>query len=188
MTRLLVGAGGHAKAIVEALEMNGTPVDGYVDPERRDWLTADYMPNDEKARAGPAGDFVLGMGGVAAGDLRRRMALFDAYLDEDWNAPSVVHPDAFVSSSAKIGEGAIVLAGAVVQPDARIGAAVIVNTRAIIEHDSVVGKGSHVAPGAVVLGGCRIGAACMIGAGAVILPGAELPDESLVPALTRYPS
>jgi carbonic anhydrase/acetyltransferase-like protein (isoleucine patch superfamily) len=38
-----------------------------------------------------------------------------------------------------------------------------------------------------VLGGCNIGKTCMIGAGAIILPGAHVPDSTLVQAGARYP-
>lgn len=188
MTLLLVGAGGHAKAIVEALKANGKTITAYADPQPRDWIDARHVPDDDTARALPKGEVVIGLGGMTGDDLARRLALLETYLDEGWTAGPVVHPSAIVSETADLGAGAIVLAGALVQPGARIGRGAIVNTGAIVEHDSAIGDGAHVGPGAIVLGGCSIGATAMIGAGAAVLPLADIAAGALVPAQSRYPS
>ena len=184
---LLVGAGGHARMIVETLAAMQNPVDLYVDPRRSAWLDARHVSSDEEAEALPAGDFVLGVGGMTPEQLSRRHALYRAYRGRGFAPRTVIHASAVISAHSEIGEGCIVLARAVVQPAARLGEAVIVNTGAIVEHDSSVGDGTHVAPGAIVLGGCAVGAECMIGAGALVLPGAQVPDRTLVPAGARFP-
>lgn len=187
MSLLLVGAGGHARAVAEALAAGKTPVDTYVDPRPSDWLHARHLVSDNEVEALPADGFVLGLGGMTPDELARRHALYRRYRDLGWAPRTVLHPAAFVSAHAELGEGCIVLARAVVQPAATLDEVVIVNTGAIVEHDSSVGAGTHVAPGAIVLGACTVGAACMIGAGALVLPGAEVPDGTLVPAGSRWP-
>jgi len=187
MSLLLVGAGGHARAIAETLAAMRHPVDCYVDPQPRDWLDARHLASDDEAEVLPADDFVLGVGGMSPDDLSRRHKLFRRYCERGWKPRSVIHPSAVISTTAEIGGGCTILACTVVQPAVRLGEAVIVNTGAIVEHDSSVGDGSHVAPGAIVLGGCTVGAACMIGAGALVLPGAMVPDGTLVAAGARYP-
>lgn len=185
MKVVLVGAGGHAKGVAEALELAGHMVATYVDPRPALWLDAEHETDDE-AVTPDRGALVLGVGGVTPEDLRRRLALLDRYLERRFSAPPIVHPSAVVSRRARLAAGAIVLAGAVLQPDARIGRGALVNTRAVVEHDAVVGEGAHIAPGAVVLGGADIGACCMIGAGAVVLPGATVPALTTVAAGTRH--
>ncbi len=187
MSMLLVGAGGHARAIVEALAAANSPVDTYVDPQPSRWLEAHHLRYDEEAEALLKEGFVLGFGGVSPEQLSRRYTVFRGYRERGWKPRTVVHSSAIVSASAGIGDGCIVLALAVVQPAARLAEAVIVNTGAMVEHDSSVGAGSHIAPGAIVLGDCTVGAACMIGAGAIVLQGATVPDGTLVPAGARYP-
>lgn len=185
MNIVLVGAGGHAKALVEVIAMNGGTIAKYVDRVSAVWLDAPQETRDEAVE--PAmGMMVLGIGGTKPDQLEKRLALFQGYLSRGFQAEPVVHPAAWVSRSAKLGAGSVVLAGAVVQPDARVGQSVIINTGAIIEHDSEIGDGSHVAPGAIVLGGARVGRCCMIGAGSVILALVHVPDRSLVPAGTRH--
>lgn len=185
--RLLVGAGSHAKLLVEIQSELGEPIDAYVDPVAQDWLTAQHIPDDEAAAILDPGNLVLGLGGYKTPYLRKRLDLFQAYLDKGWNSPPLVHPSAIISSSATLGEGVCVLAGAVIQPHAMIGNGVIINSRAVVEHDSSIGSGTHVAPGAIVLGDCHVGETSMIGSGAIILQGVKVPDNTLVKALERYP-
>lgn len=196
MRVLLIGAGGHAKAVVEAIRGRGGSVEAYVDPRPAAWLEARRIEADDAVEPGPTRPpkrgggqvaVVIGLGGVTAQALVTRLALFDSYLARGFPAPPVVHAAAHVSAEAELGPGAVVLAGAVVQPGVRVERGAIINTGAIVEHDSAIGPGSHIAPGAVVLGGCRIGACSVIGAGAVILPGARIKDRALVPAATLHP-
>jgi len=188
VTLLLVGAGGHAKAIVEALEANGKTIAAYADPQTQNWIDARRVDGDDAALALPKGEVVIGVGGMKGEDLARRLELLETYLDAGWNAIPLVHPSATVSKTANLAIGAIVLAGAIVQPGTRIGRGAIVNTGAIVEHDSVVGDGAHIGPGAIVLGGCSVGGTAMVGAGAVVLPLAEIAAGALVPSMGRFPS
>ncbi len=182
---ILIGAGGHAKAVVEAARASVGDIVAYADPRPAAWLQAAHLTTDADVKANGI-PIVIGVGGVSPAQLRARLALLESYLGRGHSAPPVVHPQAHVSADATLEDGAIVLAGAIVQPGATIGRGAIVNTRAIVEHDSVIGAGSHVAPGSIVLGGCRVGHCVIIGAGAVVLPGAAIADETLVPALTRH--
>ncbi len=95
---------------------------------------------------------------------------------------TVVHPRAFVASSASIGRGSQILALAAVCANARLGRSVIVNTSASVDHDCVVGDGVHVAPGAHVTGEVKIGEHAFIGAGAVVLPGIHIGSGAVVGA------
>ncbi len=185
-TFLLVGAGGHAKAIVEALESHALMA--YVDSAAAPWLAAQRIDGDEIAlQSAEPTNFVLGVGGVTPDALKRRFLLFERYLASGRAAPPISHPAARVSASAQIEEGAIILAGAIVQPGAVVGRADIVNTGAIVEHDSQLGAGSHLAPRAVLLGGVTVGRCVMIGAGAIVLPQCEIGDGALVAANCLFP-
>ncbi len=185
---LLIGAGGHAKVLCDALWAAGRTISAYVDRRPAPWLEAKQIENDEMVLAFEAGDtFAIGFAGVAPEALETRYELFEKYRRKGLVAPPVVDPRAIVSPLSEILAGAQILAGAVVNSHARIGAAAIVNTRAVIEHDAKIGRGAHIAPGAIVLGGAEVGDFCMIGSGAVVLPANRVPDRTLVPAASRYP-
>ncbi len=124
---LLIGAGGHAKAIVEALGENALM--SYVDAVAASWLAAQRIDDDETAlQSAEPENFVMGLGGASGKALQHRYILFERYLASGRAAPPISHPAAHISSSAKIEEGAIILAGAIVQPGAVVGRAAIVTS------------------------------------------------------------
>ena len=179
---LLIGAGGHAKALVEGLIASGHRVAAYVDSRPADWLTeVERFACDAEAMTFD-GRVAMGLGGQTPDQLATRLELLERYMANGAEAPAVAHPSAVVSPSALLGTGAVVLAGAIVQPAATVSPGVIVNTGAIVEHDAVIGPGSHVGPGAVVLGGAFVGSCAMVGSRAVVLPRARVEDLTVVKA------
>ncbi len=183
---VIVGAGGHAKIIVELL---GEKVRAYSDEVEVDWLNAKYLGNDDVAvKTFVPNNFIMGLGGSSWEELERRMVIFRRYIKSGRNAPPICHPNAIISESAKIDQGAVILAGAIVQPNAFIGEAAIVNTGAIIEHDTHIGAGSHIAPRSVVLGGASVGKCSMVGAGAIVLPRSKVGNRKTISANSLFHS
>lgn len=95
---------------------------------------------------------------------------------------SAVHPSAVISSSARIGAGAQVMASAIIQPHVLIGRQCIVNTRASIDHDCVIGDGCGFAPGSTLCGEITCGDNVFIGSGATVLPRVAIGDDTTVGA------
>ena len=135
-----------------------------------------------------------GVGSIGDGTRRR---VFERMKAAGYAFAHVEHPAATIAlAGVSLGEGAQIMAGAVVQPGVCIGADAIVNTRAAIDHDCVIGDHAHIAPGAVLCGevvvgddthigagavliqGRRIGTGCLIGAGATVLR--DVPDRMIV--------
>jgi sugar O-acyltransferase (sialic acid O-acetyltransferase NeuD family) len=185
---LLVGAGGHAKVVRDAIAALGWSVKAYVDSRTVEWLDCAQYESDDAGFGDQLADSVaIGVGGMTPQALEARCVLAKRYAAARKSGPAVVDPRAIVSASASISDLAQVLVGSIVNADAFIGETSIVNTRAVVEHDASVGAGAHIAPGALVLGGAKIGDYCMIGSGAIILPGTSVPARTLVPAGSVYP-
>ena len=182
---ILIGAGGHAKGIVEIIENGPYSLAGYTGPAESDWLQSPYLGEDGTIKS-EMGAIALGFGAVKPKGLKRRLNLLENFCAAGFATPPIISNKAIVSPSAEIGNGCHILPGALINAAGRIGTGCIVNSGAIIEHDAEIGDGSHIAPGAIVLGNAAIGGCCMIGAGAVILPGTRVPDETLIAANTRY--
>ena len=147
-------------------------------------LWADYAPKLERFPRGTEGRLLSDLTPdtpvmLAVGDLPRRRELRARF---PLMSPPLIHPAATVSSSATIGDGVAVMAGAIVNPNARVEADAILNTGCIVEHDCVVGRNTHVAPGAVLAGEAIIGADAHIGAGAVVLEDRHVGDGAMVGA------
>jgi UDP-perosamine 4-acetyltransferase len=182
---VLIGAGGHARTVCDAIAAAGDSVIAYVDPIVSSWQKA---PRIDDLDIPPNSTIAFGIGGMKPEALKRRLELLDRYLSSGHVAPPIVHPKSIVGESAEIGPAAVVLSGGVVNSGAQVDRAVIVNSGAVVEHDTRIGAGAHLAPGAILLGNVTVGSCCMIGAGAVVLPEVQVAANTVVPSMTRYPS
>ena len=183
---IVLGAGGHGRVVADTLRAAGETVRGLVD---RDASRAGEAINgftilgtdDVLVDFDPATTSLAnGIGSIGSTAARRN--IFDRMKADGWSFAAVVHPAAWVSPDASVGEGVQVLAGAVVQIGAHIGANSILNTRASVDHDCQIGDHSHIAPGATLSGGVQIGSGTHIGTAAAIIQGVHLGDNCLVAA------
>jgi UDP-N-acetylbacillosamine N-acetyltransferase len=92
----------------------------------------------------------------AFGNNALRAAWMEKLRQAGFAVPTLVHPRAWVSRSACIESGAVVLALAAVGAHARVGEGAIVNVGAIADHDSRIGRCAHLAPGAIVKAGAWV--------------------------------
>jgi sugar O-acyltransferase (sialic acid O-acetyltransferase NeuD family) len=127
--------------------------------------------------------FVAGFSFVAAtGDriVRRRIAA--AVLAAQGSLATVVHPSCVVASTAVIGDGSMLLAGAIVGPDARVGSFCIVNTGASVDHDDVLENGVNVCPGVHLAGNVTCREDAFVGIGASVIQGVTIDRRAVVGA------
>lgn len=183
---IVVGAGGHALVVADALLLGGVKVLGFTDQDpglagtRR--LGLPVLGGDDVLERHLPSEVQLanGIGGARPAPLRRQV---QRRLEAaGWTFVSVRHPSAVVSPFAEVAAGAQLLAGSVVQAQAKVGEGAIVNTGAIVEHDVVVGCFAHVAPGAVLCGDVILGEESHVGAGSVVRQGTRLGPRTLVAA------
>lgn len=162
----VLGAGGHAKVVIQLLRSLGYHILAVFDDDVTKWrhelLGICVKGRIDDVRALPRFPCV-----IAVGDNNIRAAIA-ARLDVDWL--TVVHPCAVVDWTVSLGLGTVVLAGAVVQVDTQIGMHVIVNTSASIDHDCVLEDFVHIAPGVRLAGGVRIGRHALLGIGSAVIP------------------
>ena len=179
MRVLVLGAGGHARPVIEALRASGAEPAGLLDD--RDGPPVLGVPRlgrlDTLAAQRRAG---LAAAVVAIGDNALRQRLGATCREAGFALPVLLHPAAVVSPSARLAEGVQVMARAVVGPEAVLAALVLLNTAAIVEHECRLAEAVHIGPGAVLCGGVRVGALALVGAGAVVRPGIGIGAESLV--------
>ncbi len=187
---IVLGGGEHARVVIDAARSQGDRwvVQGYVAPEAGA-ATAPEVPwlgNDETLAArledlAPPDRpwLVLGFGGgETSGALAARTATTQRFPDARW--ATIVHAAAWVSPNAKLEQGVVVLAGAVVNAGAQVFHHAIVNSAAVVEHDVVIGAGSHVAPGAVIGGGTHVHEHAFIGLGARVRDHIEVGAGAVV--------
>lgn len=180
MRLMILGGGGHAAVVAEAIQaMGGHDLVGFHDDDLARRLAG--LPHrgaiSEAWRTRDADGIVLGVGHA---HLRREWLA--AAIAASLAAPAIIHPRAWVSPSACLGLGVVVMAGAIIQARAVIGAGAIINTGASVDHDSVVGDHAHLAPGARLAGGVTVGAGAFIGMMACVIEGRTVGDGALIAA------
>lgn len=179
MKTYVIGAGGHAKVVLSTLQAAGIKVDGILDDDPQKQGLEIFGVRvvgtiNEAAELGKA------KGILAIGDNYARQLL--AKKLSEWEWLTVVHPEAYVHPTARIGPGTVIFAGAIVQPDVSLGAHVIVNTGANVDHDCVVEDFVHLAPGVNLAGGIRIEEGTLIGVGAAVAPRVRIGAWTIVGA------
>jgi sugar O-acyltransferase (sialic acid O-acetyltransferase NeuD family) len=179
----VIGGGGHAKVVIATLFATGEfKVAGVLDDDvtrRGDRVLGVEIVGD--TRLATLVRFEVERAVIAIGSNSARAAVADR-CDGWFTWASVVHPCAYVAPGVTIGEGTVILAGAIVQPDTALGRHTIINTACSVDHDSVLGDFTHIAPGARLAGGVRVGTGSLIGIGAVLLPGRSVGSWATVGA------
>ena len=181
---LLIGGGGHCVSCLDVIEMTGEyeivgildradkvglRVGGYeivgCDSDFVDWLDR-------------IDEVLITVGMVGRNPVRQN--LYDQMTRAGAKFARVVSPRAYVSSSATIGAGTIVLHDALVNGGARIGQNCILNTKSLIEHDTRVGNHCHVATRATLNGNVVIDDHVFVGSHSVVFQGFHVGERSVI--------
>lgn len=95
-----------------------------------------------------ANEFNFGFVAIGNPDVRRRLT--DQLRENGLTPATLVHPQAYVSPSARLKKGCCVEPLAAVQTDARLGTATFVASGAVVRHNATVGEFCHLDCNAVV--------------------------------------
>lgn len=173
----VVGAGGHAKVVIDTIRAEGRYVINCLIDKERIGQSVFGIPVVGSHEDTDAQSFI-----VAVGDNRVRRVEFDKLRSAGWTPVKSIDPRAIVSSFASVGDGTVIVAGCVVNASAFIGDNCIVNTAATIDHDCQIGNHTHVAPGVNLAGAVMVGEGVLIGIGASVIPRISIGDWSTVGA------
>lgn len=185
---IIIGAGGHAKVLIDALKLLGAPILGISENNpalvNTGLLGVPVICNDGELKKYPPESVTLvnGLGAVKDTSLRREV--FNRLKMLGYAFSQVIHPSAVISADARLAEGVQVMAGAVIQPGTKIAENTIVNTRTSVDHDCQIGSHVHLAPGVTACGNVEIRDSVHVGSGATIIQGIIVGPYSLIGAGT----
>lgn len=176
MRLLVVGAGGHAKVVIDAAEAAGFTIAGVIGTpaDEREVLGHRVSHGDAEVRAD---GFI-----VAIGDNALRARRFAEFAASGLAPVTVAHPSAVLGKDVVIGDGTFLAAGVIVNAGARIGADTILNTACSVDHDCFIGEHAHVGPQVALCGAVTIGEGALLGVGSCASPGVSVGDWCVVGA------
>ncbi|WP_417464342.1 acetyltransferase [Kordiimonas sp.] len=183
---ILIGGGGHCKAAIDVIEADGRfVIAGILEQPgttQRDVLGYPVIGTDSELAdlvATHSAAFVT-IGQIKSPDPRRRA--FEAAILAGAIVPVIASTNAHVSRHATLGDGTLVMHGAVVNAAAAIGQNCIINSLSLVEHDARVGDHCHISTGARVNGDVTVEEGCFIGSGAILKNGITIGKGSVIGA------
>ena len=179
---IVLGAGGHAKVVIELLVATGHAVDycvaGPGSPRR--CLHVEVLVGDNHLERLHAEGYRLAFPAIGANAVRQRVALQAIAIG--YRLVNAISPHATISPSAALGNGIAIMGGAVVNADARIDDMVIVNTGATIDHDCHIEAGAHIAPQCALAGNVKVGPQALLGIGTLVIPEITIGEHATIGA------
>jgi len=183
---VILGAGAHARAVADVALACGWSIAGFV-------AAAGVSPgapgivgsDDDLPRLAASHTFDGAVVGVGNAALERRPALFARLHEVGIVTPTLVHPSAVVSPSARIGAGALVFPQVAIGAEVDVGENVVVYSGSVVEHDCRIGDHAYLAPGVILCGNVRLETGAFLGAGAIVVPGVVIGKEARIDAGAR---
>lgn len=189
MRVVLIGGAGHASDVLGAFEavsrhrgeqkhpVIGIVADGEVDTHRLSPRGVRQIGLISDLKHIDASHYI-----VAVGFSQPRQAVTIRVAQFGLKPATVIHPKADIPDDVTIGEGTVILSGALVSPTARIGNHVCLSSGCIIGHGCQIQDFATVLPGAVISGDTVLGEASMIGANATIVQRLKIGARATVGA------
>ena len=111
---------------------------------------------------------------ICIGNAQVRHRIYNDLCGTGVTFATVVHPTAYVSSTAKIGSGSIICPFGFVGPFACVGNNCVINVQSVVGHDVKLGDSTVLSPCTDINGWASTGTAAFLGAGAIMQPKAKL--------------
>lgn len=189
---ILIGGGGHCKSCIDVIEQEGKfHIIGILDlPVLVGTKILGYRiigtDNDFPKYAKNVNNFLITVGQIKTPE--KRISLFNMVKSLNVNLPVIISPLAYVSITAQIAEGSIIMHHALVNTNVRIGVNCIINSKTLIEHDAVIGNHCHISTGAIINGSVEVGEETFFGSGAISVHGAKIPTQAFIKAGSLFKS
>lgn len=167
---LLIGGGGHCKAVIDVIELEGRfKIAGIIDQKKllgSKVLGYEVIGNDDdlKSLSKHYKYAFITVGQIYSNELR--VKIYQHLKTLNFTLPTIISPLAYLSKHAQLGEGTILMHHSIVNANSIIGINCIVNSKALVEHDCKVENHVHISTNATINGGCVVKEHTFVGSGA----------------------
>ena len=180
---ILIGAGGHCVSCIDVIEKEKKyKIIGVVDKKKIRNIKYKILSKDKnfKKIILKCKNVLITLGQIKKTE--KRVDLFNRAKKIGFKLPKVISPLAYVSKNAVVGEGSIIMHGAIVNAGAKIGRNCIINTNALIEHDANIGDHCHISTRATLNGGVELGKKSFVGSHSVVRQNIKIGEGSFINA------
>jgi len=183
---ILIGGGGHCKSCIDVIEAGSEfKVAGIIDKKEKaaqKVLGYDIIACDEDLPelVKKYKYYLITIGQIKSA--AKRIEKFEFIRGLGGKFPTIISPLAYVSKSASVGKGTIIMHNAIINTEVCIGENCIINTAAIIEHESQIMDHCHISTSAVINGGNSIGEATFVGSKSVTAQGIRIESNTIIGA------
>ena len=183
----IIGSGGFSKQVIEIVEKlnkneNKYELMGLIDDNESlvgsNVMGYEILGNTDYLREYSEQNQVFGV--IAIANWKFRKLLKTKLTAVKWL--NLVHPSAVVSDYIQMGEGNVICAGVVINPDCRIGSHCHINIGTTMGHDIDMRNFVTVMPGSRISGNVTLMDCSMIGTGSTILQGLTIEENVIVGA------
>lgn len=179
---IVIGAGGHAKVIIEILREMGYQIDfcvgGNDSPDK--CMDIPVLKGDEHLHRLRGEGYSLLFPAIGENKLRQKLA--DLALTLGYELVNAISPSSKISSSAIVGKGVAIMSGVIINAECEIKDLVIINTGASIDHDCYIGQSAHIAPQCALAGNIEVGQYVFLGIGTNVIPNIHIGDNTIIGA------
>lgn len=167
MNRLIIiGASGHGKVVADIAQKNGYKEIFFLDDNNlvKECLGYPVIGKSSDLDKYSGYDCFIAIGNAIA-----REKLYIDIKGSVNNLVTLIHPNATIANAVKVGNGTVVMAGAVVNSGTTIGNCCIINTGATVDHDNFIDDFTHISVGVHIAGTVKIGKCTWIGIGSTVI-------------------
>ncbi|MEW8049637.1 MAG: NeuD/PglB/VioB family sugar acetyltransferase [Candidatus Thiodiazotropha endolucinida] len=180
---VIIGSGGHACCVGDVAQLAGYAAIGFIDRTRRKGESINRLPIlggdelllDDTFVGGHC--FAIGIGNPVA---RRRYG--ELLLNRKADCPAIVNPSSFVSATATLGNGVLLMGMNAVNHGARLDDFVALDWQVTIGHGAHLGRAVFAGPGSRVAGDVICGEEAYLGLGCQVIEGVRIGRGSLIGA------
>jgi sugar O-acyltransferase (sialic acid O-acetyltransferase NeuD family) len=180
---VIVGMGGHGKVVASIVRDLDYNIVGYVDIKDGGKIDdINYIGTDSELKEIKT-KYNCTCAAIGVGhlyDASLRMKIYAKIKDAGYNLPVLASPFSKVDKFTNIGEGTVVMPGAVINTGTKIGKCGIINTCASIDHDCIIEDFVHISPNATLCGSVFVGYNAHVGAGATVKQCIKISRETVV--------
>ncbi len=177
---LIYGAGKGGETIIDNINLsNQFTVEGFIDdnPTSNEFRGLRVFENKDLKLLFDKGikNIIIS---ISNGKIRKK--IFSKCREIGFNIPSIIHPKAFISEKASIGEGCHIKAGAIIDTNSVVENGCIIDNGSIIPHDNTIKEFAHIAPGVSLGSSITVGEFSIIGIGSSVSTGVKIGSNCIV--------